>query len=529
MKKALQRVVAVIFALALLIGFGSTTWVAADPLPPEQGSLTIHKYDLGDSGEFGPPGDGTELAQEPQDALPLAGIEFTVWPVEAPPNVVVESAEQARQYIDAAAAVTVVTGSDGTAKTQLKRGLYYVEETGSVGTPQQPGGEPGAAQTYFPCAPFLVSMPMRDPSGEDWISDIHVYPKNQAISIDKFVNEANGADYDFEKVNVAKYKPVSVGVPFGWTVVASLPRGLGSQAASEEYVVMDALPDHFSYTKGTLLVYSAPAANTPCAKAYKLQANVDYIEKFEGATNTVTISLTTAGIERLGQRYTDAAVNDRVLIIKYDCVLTEAAPCGVELPTGATLTYTRVKAGAKPASDARNADSGASATASVLWEPAVHTGQIKIKKVDWQPPYQPLAGATFGIAASEADAKARNFIAKATTGRDGTLVFTGLGYGAAGDRCNENSNNTRYWIVETKAPDGYHRVIEVLPIIFNHHQGADGEYYFAQLDVHNLPYDYSLLSTGDNNRIFIMFGLLLLSAAGIVTVVRIKKKKGQKA
>lgn len=545
MKKLPQRLVAALCALVMPLVF-TTGVLAADasPLPPDAGRLIIHKYAVDDTDALTLPGNGTELTQPPQDAVPLADIEFTIWRVEAGADPQPQTPAQARQYLDPNTAVQATTGADGTAAISLPQGLYYVEETKSTGRLVEEGGGLSIVErSYVPSLPFLVAVPLESPDGNDWLTDVHVYPKNQVIYIDKFVNEPEKENYTSDDMIAAKYKPVHTGKPFGWTIVSSLPGSLGA-AAGDTYVVTDPLLSLFTYQPGTLDVYSATEGSTPYDKGFPLRPNIDYTETFQPRTNTLTVTLTPEGISLLRGRYINAESQDRFLVIKYDCILDENAPHGVNIPSGASVTYTRQEAPAarRLAAVAVVAlpSSVVKATSTVAWEPSVHTGQIGITKVDSQHPEQRLAGATFGIAATKAEAEAGNFLHTGITDKDGRLIFTGLAYGAPGDKSNENSTNTTYWLVEISPPSGYAPLPDAVEVFFNYHKVENtGEIYFAQLTVYNEPLGNTTPpaatlpggrpQTGDNNPLALLVGLLLLSLAGFLVFYRLWAKQRRAA
>ncbi|MDL2324678.1 SpaH/EbpB family LPXTG-anchored major pilin [Ruminococcaceae bacterium OttesenSCG-928-A16] len=542
MRKTAKYLVAALLCLALLLPTATVFAAGEAPLPPNEGTLTIHKYTLANMQDAGANGNGTLLPQMPEGAQPIEGIEFTIWRVDAGDNPLPETAAEAKQYLVQSSAVTVTTGANGTATLSLPRALYYVEETGSEGRLASSANP----QSFVPCSPFLVAVPLTSPSGQGWITDVHVYPKNQALMIDKFVNEAGDKDYDFANINAAKYKPVPINQNFGWTIVSSLPAKLG-ETSGEQYEIQDVLPGHFTFVPGSVKVYSTPALHTACSTAHMLQQGQHYILTFDNATNSLTVQLTQAGIALLQQRYGDVAVNDRFLMIKYDCQLNDTAPYGVSLPTGATVSYTKGGTGLFGGST----PTASVTTSHVAWQPAVHTGQIRVTKVTGLQQNILLAGASFGLAPTQADALAQNFIATGTTGQDGRLIFRGLAYGQPGDRCHENSNNTSYWLVETQPPEGYIALPGATEVTFNYQKDEEtGQIYFALLTVHNQPMaedkqpitsggqgetggntdgntgtNGKAPKTGDTSRIALAAGLLLVSSAVFMVVWR--RKKGQ--
>jgi len=554
MKKKMKKYTGWVRLLALVVLFQTTMPVmeAGASSMPLSGTLTIHDLALEDMDDIGIPNDGNETTNIPSGAKALAGVEFTIWQVDPAAASTVTSASAAWSDILPATKQTGITGTDGKITFHLGNGLYYVAETGNT----------GAEKVVF-CEPFLVSVPMPDASGSGWITDVHVYPKNQSLVIDKFVGDAGNADYDFTDHDASKYKPVAMDTAFGWNILSSIPANLGT-ANSESYTVTDTLKGCFDYVPGSLKVYAGPTMDTPVGNAYKLNEGSDYILDFSAGTNTIMVELTASGITRLGNRYTND--NDRYLFIRYDCKLNSTAAHGVRHYSGAEVEYKRNTADSASASNSSNtkamavnlstgstagikaismirtaAAAGTSSVASsrVAAEPAVHTGQIGITKLE-DGTDKVLKGARFGLAATKADARAGTFLATGTTDGKGILKFTGLAYGAPGDSPSENTGNTTFWLMELTAPAGYQSVKDPVEVVFNYQQDeTTGEYYFAKVNAYNvlnaapaakgstgISRSGSGVKTGDTSAVSLLIGVLLLSLAAIAvgTIYRKKKK-----
>lgn len=509
---------------------------------PDSGTLTIHKYSLNNMDDAGIPNNGNE-ASVPSGAVPLAGVGFTVWQVDPSVESAVTSVADAQQYILEDTKQSGGTDANGKVVFTLERGLYYVLETGN-----------GGNQEVVLSEPFLVSVPMVNPEGNGWITNVHAYPKNQVLAIDKFVGDSGDADYDFTDYNASKYKSVAMYEAFGWSILSSIPANLGT-TDSETYTVTDKLESCFDYVQGSLKAYAVPAMNTPVRSAYRLSEGSDYTIVFNSAANTLSLKLTASGNAFLGNRYRSS--QDRFLLIKYDCELNSTASHGVGIHNEAGVEYTR-SAGSMSAYNesstgvravnlstggdtvgTMNLSAGISsntASSKVTVEPAVHTGKIGITKLE-KGTDKALAGAKFGLAVNESDAKLGNYIATGTTDKNGTLTFIGLSYGTPGDSPSENTGDTTYWIVETEAPDGYKLVDDPVEVTFHYQKSTDtGEYYFSRLVVYNVsdtdtkpsesttstttsttaPTSNTTSSspkTGDSNTLYLYAILMLLSLA----------------
>ncbi|HAJ70069.1 MAG: pilin N-terminal domain-containing protein [Alkalibacterium sp.] len=132
---------------------------------PEIGNLHIHKlqfnYDPLDHDKI--TNDG--LSQTvPSDSAPLEGVEFTIYPVDD--EVTLDNIDS--DFLTGGNSLT--TDANGLALfNNLPAGRYYVEETDT----------PKGVEEFS--APFLVDVPMMNPEGTGWNSDVHIYPKNQLI------------------------------------------------------------------------------------------------------------------------------------------------------------------------------------------------------------------------------------------------------------------------------------------------------------------------------------------------------------
>lgn len=152
----------------------------------KSGSITIHKYEYNGTKEI--KGTGSEEDQVPDGAKPLEGAGFTIYRVAdekaleqyysystnpnptALPSVeeYTEDGKIKTEYAKGQVGKEITTDKDGIAKFEnLAIGFYVVVET------KTPDKVTKAIE------PFLVSVPMTTADGENWLYDVHVYPKNK--------------------------------------------------------------------------------------------------------------------------------------------------------------------------------------------------------------------------------------------------------------------------------------------------------------------------------------------------------------
>ena len=213
--KKLQKSMALVLALLLALGaigvtaFANTTAAAPTIDKSAKGSITITKYEY--NGQDGTTGDGTATGTVPAGAEPLAGVTFTAYRVMDADGVeayyngttgttvgvndFLTNGTIQDQYVNTA--VVVTTDGNGIAKFEdIAVGMYVIVETASPD------------KVTVPADPFLVSIPMTNPTEDGWMYDVFAYPKNKTsdgnITIVKHGKDDNpleGVEFQLEKKN----------------------------------------------------------------------------------------------------------------------------------------------------------------------------------------------------------------------------------------------------------------------------------------------------------------------------------------
>ena len=180
--KRMKKLLTGLLTLGMTLSMMTMTAFAAEPsakMPTidfdvkKTGSITIHKYEY--NGEKGKTGTGEDNQIPPEGATALAGVKFKITKIAELDTYYGEDAkalptvEQAKTM--GSIGTPIVQTTDATGKTKfdnLTVGLYLVQETEA---PAQITGKVGD---------FLVSVPMTNAAGDDWLYDVHVYPKNSS-------------------------------------------------------------------------------------------------------------------------------------------------------------------------------------------------------------------------------------------------------------------------------------------------------------------------------------------------------------
>lgn len=537
-KRLLARIgtafMAVVFAASLA---GGTIPAEAATVPSvvdtsQSVSLTIHKYQKDDSITW-PAADGTEIGTIPTGATPLANVQFKLYKTNIP--ILSDTSDISVSAADVTAnpgsygvalttpTTTVTTDNAGTATANFDstgQGVYYVVEV-----------ENPAVTT--PATPFLVSLPMTDPLGTGWLYSVHAYPKNTTAGEPTIDKAVQGLDGWTDAAGVA------VGDDVAWQITANVPADLyyldsnSDPVYAKEFTVTDNLNANLKFV-GNPAAQGSITFSDGAGSAIALIPTTDYTAALtntgtDGQGGTLTISLTDSGKQKVAaavEGQTDPAVN-----IAFETTVLPGALTVDYIENTASLTY--------------ETSTGITYTPTVPDGdiPEIHTGSGGITKFI-AGTTTTLAGAKFKIAASEADARAGNFLKvvkdsagnvtqvlpatasgedyEVTSGADGIVKFVGLPYGS--DGVSWNTATRDYWIVETAAPTGYSLIADPFSITISKNSTADTA--ISGTKVYDTQKFALPLTGGTGAAPFIAFGVLLIAAA-VILYVRSRKSQNR--
>lgn len=330
--KTFQRILAIALALIMSLSvLGTVAFADEDDSTPsatidttKTGSITIHKYEAeGGSGN----GDGSNLGDNAPTADGLKGVTFTIYKVMNADEVVAyyngtnTPAVAVSNYVtdgaindDYSVFATQTTDENGVAKFEgLEVGMYVVIET------DYPD------KVTDPAEPFLVSIPMTNPSNETaWMYDVHVYPKNSTsvggVKLVKYGEENALLDATFALYKIEGSTETDKGTyttTNGEVTISDLEHGyykLVETATAEGYIV-NATPIYFTVNQNNTVTYDS--ANTQHQKVVPSNNN--------SAILTLTITNEKPDVTKTASA-TNAAVGQNV-----DFTVT------VEVPTNITV------------------------------------------------------------------------------------------------------------------------------------------------------------------------------------------------
>lgn len=532
MGKKRSRIIAVLILLATTFMGALSTYAAA----PDTGNLHIHKYwvDKENPHPTGKENNGTEQLDIANP--PVSGVGFDVYKIGSlelvGTNPATDEEKEAHAVPNGGAGwtykkntsgmlevsdrTTTYTYSleanlnDGTKKTNedgeltftdLAKGYYYVEENLSIGTPQVDGKNVEIASKV---KPFVVAVPMTAPSGEAWLTDVHVYPKNEGLNPEK----------------TAEMPSANVGDEVKWSITADIPTDFNDYTA---FSLTDNLDEKLNFVTDSVEVYGTEADGK--TKVLEGLSDPDDYKVTHSAADPsnkekVVVALTPEGIAKFAG--TQAAAKIRIdLGTTVNSKINEVENNTVE--NKAEINYQNTTT-----SDGKINTSAA----------GINTGKVTIKKTDQDGAnlatakfklyyvegsdkydlYKNDTGAIKGVKVGE-NAPAGYSLYEAVSGADGVALFSGLKTHKSFDANGDPEDPITYYIEETKAPDGYNLLQDPVQVSF---ADANGNHVVEKGIVNKKG--FTLPNTGGIGMILlVVIGIVFIGLAIILTMSKKKK------
>lgn len=551
-KLSWKKVGCLLLAMLMMATMLATGVVAYDNAADQTGSITIHKLEQADIGQTewpdGKPGDGTVIEDTASLGTPLANVEFSIWNVTGRYT----GSEEATTIVttDLGEATDVqTTGADGVATfAGLDVGVYLVAETNK--DPHTTRVTPN----------FFVSIPMTNPEGDGWLYDVHVYPKNALVRGDVTLNKVDeagealegaifglyardedssddvaiaqmttGADgvVKFTDLPVGNYYLKEITAPEGYTLsTVTYPFEITAEnwhatfeANAINYLALtkDDLTKEYTGYEGALDINWQVTASIPgdidLYQTFKLTDNVpDGLAAAKNIVVTVGDDILTPNedyiltnpIEEGSNDFTIDFTNNKAslkdhksVVITFTTAITEEATVG-QVTNSVALTYQSEtgKEGTLTAQDTAN-----------IYGITVDKVNLKGDK---------LSGAEFSLYYGNDETTALKDTPVYTSATvNGALTFQGLNPGT-------------YWLVETKAPDGYKVMSKALKIVIDKKDPDEEPGYAEEVTILNTANVSLPITGGIGTLIFTFSGIALMGAAALL-YIRSRKKKATEA
>lgn len=483
-----------------MVGYNNSRLpVYAEVVAAEERILNIHKSTKATAD------DGSEVL------IPLSNIIFDVFPVATMDEYLYGNVQlpDATEYnYPALAEYTLITDANGQASMNflhhgLPDGVYLVVER----------DHPSIVQ---PIDPFYLFVPTTSPEGDELIYDITVRPKNDIK--DDVVIEKDVISVGNDESSQNAYDPHT------WIISTTVPEDI---TAAQSFVITDTLDNRLDYTGNVRVCLekkdgSVTPVELTAGTDYKLVVNdVDSLSA-DKLSDSFRVALTGVGMSKISKSVGANDFTQYMLRVYFDAQINANAEIAAEIPNRAELKYTNA------AGIEFNKESDI---------PYVYTGGINILKADASDESIMLPGAVFEIyrPATEAELAAAdnavteipgvaekvvkvsffdndnlqgNKVTSATSDNDGKVSAYGLAYG-------------KYYLVETKAPEGYNLLSEPKEITIDSTSHTEGN------EVVILNKTGSLLpeTGGIGTTVFTVSGILLMCVAGIILYKRRKDGK----
>lgn len=553
-KHSWKKIGCLFLAMLMMATMLATGVVAVDNQnydPNETGSITIHKFEQKDEGQkdwpAGEHGSGMPIEDTSGFGKPLAGVEFSIWNV----TTTYEGDEDVTQ-VDTntlgEATAQVITNENGIATfDNLAVGVYLVAETN------------WDEHTTHVTPNFLVSIPMTNPQGDGWIYNVHVYPKNALVRGDvtlKKVDE-NGKDLadatfglyvkdndpsddrpiaqmttgddgivKFIDLPVGQYYLKELNPPEGYTLstvtypfeitAANWHATFEANAVNYLQLTNDDLTKTCIDHEGALDIKWQVTANIPgdieLYKTFTLTDNVPEgladAKNFEVKVGDETLTapqdftLTNPSDDESNDFTIDFTNKDALkghdsVEITFTTAITNKATVG-QVTNSVTLTYQSEtgKEGTLTAQDTAN-----------IYGITIDKVNLKGDKLD---------GADFSLYyGNDEETALKSEPVYTGTTVNGILTFQGLNPGT-------------YWLVETKAPDGYKVMAKAFTVVIDEKDPEKESGYAETVTILNTA-NVSLPITGGIGTLIFTFSGIALMGAAVLLYIRSRRKSSAQA
>lgn len=546
MRKVFRNLTTIALAAIMLLGTMTTAFADVNinngnPVENDKtGSITIHKYKMPDTEnafDSNTEEGGVELGEGdlPTTAKPLANVQF---------HIVKMAQDQAGNWQETKVSYVVVTNESGEAVLEdLSLGRYKVEELGLVNSDGSDAVIPNTTDDAMVGKAFYVDVPMTKEDGQTLNYDVHVYPKNELVSIDEYVTKA-GIRHDSFNVKEEQTWVIHTAIPGNIALKDDTKSG-NSYIAANTYQIVDKISDKLTYV-GNVEVSVLNAEGTVLRTLASEEYGLSEPGK-ETKGGTLEVTLTEEGKKNLKEETINDDLDKQASMLQvcFNTYINEDAEPGVAIENSATLHFEGV-------SKNRTVTGKVSVSVAENEYPEVHTGRIAVKKVGEEVDGASLKNVEFMIfdTAEKAEKAAKHLQTNIVetdkeaadlgalevcntdeektnaythiikTNQEGIAEFKGLAYKSEENQTIKEGATT-YYIVETKTAAGYQLPSKYFEVTVNYESSTAEE---PSDTIINVKQSKLPAAGGRGTIIFTAVGLSVMAAAGIIILMSRKKK-----
>lgn len=547
----LKKFAAVAAAAAVIVGTLGITVTASDyeGAGDDKGSITVYKYSrVSQSNTTNPSGE--KVVDTSGFGTPLSGVGYTLYKL-APLHlnegeVVTEDYSSVIDEATGTGTVTIITNQGTINVSAVKEeGEFFTDPDGKIVFGKSESGDSLLDQGHYllvestppdgyeEAEPAIISLPLTKSTGDGYVYDIHVYPKNISnLPITKIIDDTS--------------KTYKVGDQISFTIDAALKNDAATPntvtsvndlrnptaPVGEKYgqvKIIDKLVSSLVYDSSTVHYLTDTSKKIPLTIGthYTLdntnpyvweltEAGIDYIIDNEG-TNGKAITLEVNIVATI-QVSDEQITNQASSFVKKAGATEDPEPPitpPVVVPTGEVIINKTNSDGTEPLAGAKFAIATNEAATSFLLSDGTTVDNITS-----------LAQLKAKIAEHEASSTLANIVVATTVinGTKGHAAFSGLKY--------DKDNGSVYKLVEIEAPAGYQ--LKEASIDATLVSGTpDGQVATYSANVKNYKDDqidpdnpkFALpLTGGSGTLLFTLIGIVIM-AATVIIYLRSKSKK----
>ncbi|WP_186365551.1 SpaH/EbpB family LPXTG-anchored major pilin [Salinicoccus cyprini] len=248
----------------------------------------------------------------PSDSTPISNITFSYWEVDASDyKNLIEGTHEDVSTLPNARYINKVTTVGGEVKIPgMKKGFYwFVEEESTIIEDSH-------------AVPFGLALPFTKEDGSGYITDLHVYPKNELAATPTIDMNVGGSN--------TKSQSVDIGEDIEWNILSDVPKGIENYS---DYIITNKIDSKMTLDEN-VIVNSYNGTELVMDTDYELSR----VKNAEGKIESFAVTFTEEGRKKLG-RIRNSLSTDPKLKITMKSKINENAPMDESFKNTTTLEF----------------------------------------------------------------------------------------------------------------------------------------------------------------------------------------------